>query len=147
MPVTESEILNGGGKVSFTQMLFHQLIDPDVPKETELHQSHWALAGDPAAHLEFTNIPDKTTLAAVWHDVDRLYMLCALDGLSAYQNQQQLKLINRLMLLKSVGYSDSPTLMDRLLTTVPIMRAGERQQRPDNGFYAQIAEYLTNMRS
>lgn len=129
---------------TYSEKIIDELINPKIPVETELPARYWGLAGAPATHLEFTQIPDARTLTAVQIDMQMLYKIMSHSGCRAFQNQQQLKLINKLMLLKSVGYGKTPTLMENILSSLQSMRMAEQEKRPDQSFIAPMIDAFTN---
>lgn len=123
---------------TFAEQILNKLITPEIPEDTNLHKTHWALAGKPSAHLQFTQIPDKKTLEAINEYIELLHVICSLEGCGEFQNQMQLKLTDKLMLLKSIGYGPHPTLMDRMVTSIPTLRLSEQEKKPDNTWAGPI---------
>ena len=127
---------------TYSEKIVDELINPRIPDDTGLPEKYWGLAGGPSTHLEFTQIPDSGTLMAIQVDMDILYKIMSHAGMRAFQNQQQLKLINKLMLLKSVGYAKTPTLMENILSSLQAMRVAEQEKKADQSYIGPLYEYI-----
>lgn len=130
---------------TLSDRVFDGLINPKIPNDKRLPERYWALAGDPATHLEFTLLPDRATLYGVLDEARDIYMTGCLEGFEDVSDIQQLRIINKMMLMKSVAYTDTPNLMDRLLTGLPSFRMTETERKPDTTFMAPVYEGLMKL--
>lgn len=127
---------------TLSDRIYEGLINPKIPQDKKLPDRYWALAGEPATHLEFTLLPDRATLHGVLEEARDIYMTGCLEGFEDVADIQQLRIVNKLMLMKSVAYTDTPNLMDRLLTGLPSFRLTETERKPDTSFYGPIWDGL-----
>ena len=127
--------------------IFDDLVTPKFPAETryELKDRYWSLAGDPAVHLEFTMVPDQATLDAIRWDMETIYQAGSMAGFELVADVLQLQFVDRLMLLKSLTYTDTPNLMDRLTGSMPSIRQGEGERKPDNNPLMNVGDKMMSM--
>lgn len=130
-----------------SQKIFDELVTPRFPKETdyELTKRYWALASEPATHLEFTIVPDEFTHKAMMWDMDTLYRLGTMQGMELVHDVMQLQFVNKEMLLKSVAYSDTPNLMDRMTGSLPALKTAEAERKPESGGMQGLGDRLMNI--
>ena len=114
--------------------IFDELVKPRIPEETayEIKTRYWALAGDPAAHLQFTMIPDQDSLDAVKYEMDTIIEAGSMAGFELIADVLQLKFVDKLMTLKSLTYTDTPNLMDRMTGSIPSIKMSDADRKADN---------------
>lgn len=127
--------------------IFDELVVPKLPTDTkyELQKRYWGLAGSPATHQEFTIIPDEYTLDCVKWDAQTLYMLGTMEGFELFSDIMQLQFVNSEMILKSIAFSDTPNLMDRMTGSMPSLRMSEGERKPDQSSLQSIGDKMLSI--
>lgn len=127
--------------------IFDELVTPRIPGDTdfELKKRYWALAGDPAAHLQFTLIPDEYTLDAVKYEMDTIIEAGSMEGFELITDVLELKFVDKLMMLKSLTYTDTPNLMDRLTGSMPSIKMSDADRKADNQPLIAAGDRMLNM--
>lgn len=130
-----------------SQKIFDELVTPRFPNKTnyELKDRYWALANAPATHLEFTIIPDEYTHKAMLWDMDTLYRLGSMEGMELIHDVLQLQFVDKEMLLKSIAYSDTPNLMDRMTGSLPAFKAAEQERKPESSGLQGMGDKLMSL--
>ena len=120
-------------KEKLSDQIYRTLVTPSIPEKTnyKLHDRYWALSDDPSYHMEFSLIPDEDSLDGILDAHNLICIAGSMEGLDLFADIMQLKFVNKLMLLKSIAYSDTPNLMDRLTASMPSFRSQESERRPD----------------
>lgn len=127
--------------------IFDELVSPRIPAKTgyELKSRYWALAGDPAAHLQFTLIPDADTLDAIKYEMKTILEAGSMEGFEEITDVLQLEFIDKLMMLKSLTYTDTPNLMDRLTGSMPSIKMSDSDRRADNQPMVNVGDRMMNL--
>lgn len=127
--------------------IFDELVSPRIPKDTsyELKSRYWALAGDPAAHLQFTLIPDQESLDAVKYEMDTIIEAGSMAGFELITDVLQLKFVDKLMTLKSLTFTDTPNLMDRLTGSIPSIKMSDADRKADDQPLVSAADKMMSM--
>lgn len=127
--------------------IFDDLVSPRFPKETafELRERYWALAGDPAAHLQFTIIPDEDTRDAIKYEMETIIQAGSMEGFELITDVLELEFIDKLMMLKSLTYTDTPNLMDRLTGSMPSIKMSDADRKADNQPLLNVGDRMMNM--
>lgn len=127
--------------------IFDELVKPRIPENTayEIKTRYWALAGDPAAHLQFTMIPDQDSLDAVKYEMDTIIEAGSMAGFELIADVLQLKFIDKLMTLKSLTYTDTPNLMDRMTGSIPSIKMSDADRKADNQPLVNVGDKMLGM--
>lgn len=127
--------------------IFDELVKPRIPENTayEIKTRYWALAGDPAAHLQFTMIPDQDSLDAVKYEMDTIIEAGSMAGFEHIADVLQLKFIDKLMTLKSLTYTDTPNLMDRMTGSIPSIKMSDADRKADNQPLVNVGDKMLGM--
>lgn len=127
--------------------IFDELVKPRIPEDTayEIKTRYWALAGDPAAHLQFTMIPDQDSLDAVKYEMDTIIEAGSMAGFELIADVLQLKFVDKLMTLKSLTYTDTPNLMDRMTGSIPSIKMSDVSQKADNQPLVSVGDKMLGM--
>lgn len=127
--------------------IFDELVKPRIPENTayEIKTRYWALAGDPAAHLQFTMIPDQDSLDAVKYEMDTIIEAGSMAGFELIADVLQLKFIDKLMTLKSLTYTDTPNLMDRMTGSIPSIKMSDADRKADNQPLVSVGDKMLGM--
>lgn len=127
--------------------IFDELVKPRIPEDTayEIKTRYWALAGDPAAHLQFTMIPDQDSLDAVKYEMDTIIEAGSMAGFELIADVLQLKFIDKLMTLKSLTYTDTPNLMDRMTGSIPSIKMSDADRKADNQPLVSVGDKMLGM--
>ena len=127
--------------------IFDELVKPRIPENTayEIKTRYWALAGDPAAHLQFTMIPDQDSLDAVKYEMDTIIEAGSMAGFEHIADVLQLKFVDKLMTLKSLTYTDTPNLMDRMTGSIPSIKMSDADRKADNQPLVNVGDKMLGM--
>lgn len=127
--------------------IFEELVSPKFPKDTEfeLRDRYWALAGEPASHLQFTLIPDQDTLDAVKYEMDTILEAGSMEGFELITDVLELKFVDKLMTLKSLTYTDTPNLMDRLTGSMPSIKMSDADRKADTQPLVSVGDKMMQM--
>ena len=127
--------------------IFDELVKPRILENTayEIKTRYWALAGDPAAHLQFTMIPDQDSLDAVKYEMDTIIEAGSMAGFELIADVLQLKFIDKLMTLKSLTYTDTPNLMDRMTGSIPSIKMSDADRKADNQPLVNVGDKMLGM--
>lgn len=126
--------------------IFDGLVLPRIPEtEYEIKKRYWALAGDPATQLEFTLIPDQATLDAIKWEAETIYQVGSMEGLELVSDVLQIKFTDGLMLLKSLTYTDTPNLMDRMTGSIPSIKAQEGERKNEQNPLYSVGEHMMQL--
>lgn len=127
--------------------IFDELVKPRIPEDTayEIKTRYWALAGDPAAHLQFTMIPDQDSLDAVKYEMDTIIEAGSMAGFDLIADVLQLKFVDKLMILKSLTYTDTPNLMDRMTGSIPSIKMSDADRKADNQPLVNVGDKMLGM--
>ena len=127
--------------------IFDELVKPRIPEDTayEIKTRYWALAGDPAAHLQFTMIPDQDSLDAVKYEMDTIIEAGSMAGFELIADVLQLKFVDKLMTLKSLTYTDTPNLMDRMTGSIPSIKMSDADRKADNQPLVNVGDKMLGM--
>lgn len=127
--------------------IFDELVKPRIPENTayEIKTRYWALAGDPAAHLQFTMIPDQDSLDAVKYEMDTIIEAGSMAGFEHITDVLQLKFVDKLMTLKSLTYTDTPNLMDRMTGSIPSIKMSDADRKADNQPLVNVGDKMLGM--
>lgn len=127
--------------------IFDELVKPRIPENTayEIKTRYWALAGDPAAHLQFTMIPDQDSLDAVKYEMDTIIEAGSMAGFELIADVLQLKFVDKLMTLKSLTYTDTPNLMDRMTGSIPSIKMSDADRKADNQPLVNVGDKMLGM--
>lgn len=127
--------------------IFDELVKPRIPENTayEIKTRYWALAGDPAAHLQFTMIPDQDSLDAVKYEMDTIIEAGSMAGFEHIADVLQLKFVDKLMTLKSLTYTDTPNLMDRMTGSIPSIKMSDADRKADNQPLVSVGDKMLGM--
>ena len=88
------------------------LLNPDIPKRPHL-EKFYSLAQDCARHLELTNIPDPSEMYKMNIFVSDLFRIASWSA-PEYFEERQLKFVQRILLLKSAGWTKNSRMIDSL---------------------------------
>lgn len=127
--------------------IFDELVKPRIPEDTayEIKTRYWALAGEPAAHLQFTMIPDQDSLDAVKYEMDTIIEAGSMAGFELIADVLQMKFIDKLMTLKSLTYTDTPNLMDRMTGSIPSIKMSDADRKADNQPLVNVGDKMFGM--